>query len=357
MIDHEKYMERAIELAKLGTGNVSPNPMVGCVLVKNDKIIGEGFHEKFGGPHAEEMAIRNSFELPLDSTAYINLEPCCIESKTPPCTKTLFENGIKECFISILDPNPKIAGNGVKALKKYGIKVHIGLCSEVSKKLNKGFIRWITKGKPWVILKIAQSKNGFLGLNNSTRTQITTKDSINDVHNLRTKVDAVLVGKNTALVDNPKLTVRYAIGANPLRIILDTNRKLPLDLNVFRDQLAETIVLCSRDKFSNSRTSFCKYIAVKEDNEKLCMHDSLIAIAKEGVTTLLVESGPELIKSLLNENLIDEIYLYSSNKNLKNADLKNPLKMSDEWTINFSKNIGKDNLINAERKLECLQES
>jgi len=356
MIDHEKYMERAIELAKLGTGNVSPNPMVGCVLVKNDKIIGEGFHEKFGGPHAEEMAIRNSFELPLDSTAYINLEPCCIESKTPPCTKTLFENGIKECFISILDPNPKIAGNGVKALKKYGIKVHIGLCSEVSKKLNKGFIRWITKGKPWVILKIAQSKNGFLGLNNSTRTQITTNESICDVHNLRTKVDAILIGKNTALVDNPKLTVRYAKGTNPLRIILDTNRKLPLDLNVFRDQLAETIVLCSKDKFSNSRTSFCKYIAVQEQNGKLSLNESLIAIANEGVTTLLIESGPELIKSLMNENLIDELYLYSSNKNLKNADLKNPLKLSNKWKINFSKDIGEDNLINAERKLECLQE-
>ena len=113
MTDHEKYMFRAIELAKLGSGYVSPNPMVGCVLVKNDKIIGEGFHEKYGGPHAEEMAIKNSFELPLDSSAYINLEPCCIESKTPPCTKLLYENGIKECYISILDPNPKIAGNGV----------------------------------------------------------------------------------------------------------------------------------------------------------------------------------------------------------------------------------------------------
>ena len=257
MTDHEKYMFRAIELAKLGSGYVSPNPMVGCVLVKNDKIIGEGFHEKYGGPHAEEMAIKNSFELPLNSSAYINLEPCCIESKTPPCTKILYENGIKECYISILDPNPKIAGNGVKALKEFGIKVHIGLCKEISQKLNKGFIKWITQGKPWVILKIAQSKNGFLGLNNSTRTQITTNESICDVHNLRTKVDAILIGKNTALVDNPKLTVRYAKGTNPLRIILDTNRKLPLDLNVFRDQLAETIVLCSKDKFSNSRTSFC----------------------------------------------------------------------------------------------------
>jgi len=355
--NHLIYMERAIELAKLGGTNVSPNPKVGCVLVKDNIIIGEGFHEKYGGPHAEENAIKNSFVSPQDSIAYITLEPCCIESKTSSCTKLLFENGVKEVFVSMIDPNPKISGDGIKELKSYGIKVNIGLCKGEAEKLNKGFVKWIKKGRPWVIAKVAQSSNGYLGIDNRTQTLISSKESLKEVHDLRSKVDAVMVGRNTALIDNPKLTVRYVKGSNPLRVVLDTNRQLPLNINLFRDGQSETLVLCSQRNFLKSRTSFCKYIPIKEESGMLSLDHVLLALAQEGITTLLVEGGAELMNSFLKNDLIDELIIFTSSKNLDNANLKNPIKIDENWEVVSNVNLGQDNMINALRKIECLQES
>ena len=350
-------MERAIELAKLGSSNVSPNPMVGCVIVKGNTIIGEGYHEKFGGPHAEDIAIKNSFISPIDSTAYITLEPCCIESKTSSCTKLLYENGIKEVFISMIDPNPKISGNGIKELQSYGIKVNVGLCSEIVNKMNKGFINWVTTGRPWVIVKVAQSLNGYLGYDNKSQTLISSKKSLKEVHKLRANVDAVMVGRNTAIVDNPKLTVRYVNGENPIRVLLDTNRQLPLNLNIFRDGASETLVICSQNKFLKSRTSFCKYIPVKEENNRLALDHVLLALGNEGITTLLVEGGPELLTAFIEDDLINELLIFTSNTKLENAQLKNPIKINEDWEIISNNSIGSDTLINAYRKVECLQES
>ena len=350
-------MERAIELAKLGSSNVSPNPMVGCVIVKDNTIIGEGYHEKFGGPHAEDIAIKNSFISPIDSTAYITLEPCCIESKTSSCTKLLYENGIKEVFISMIDPNPKISGNGIKELQSYGIKVNVGLCSEIVNKMNKGFINWVTTGRPWVIVKVAQSLNGYLGYDNKSQTLISSKKSLKEVHKLRANVDAVMVGRNTAIVDNPKLTVRYVNGENPIRVLLDTNRQLPLNLNIFRDGASETLVICSQNKFLKSRTSFCKYIPVKEENNRLALDHVLLALGNEGITTLLVEGGPELLTAFIEDDLINELLIFTSNTKLENAQLKNPIKINEDWEIISNNSIGSDTLINAYRKVECLQES
>ncbi len=350
-------MERAIELAKLGSSNVSPNPMVGCVIVKGNTIIGEGYHEKFGGPHAEDIAIKNSFISPIDSTAYITLEPCCIESKTSSCTKLLYENGIKEVFISMIDPNPKISGNGIKELQSYGIKVNVGLCSEIVNKMNKGFINWVTTGRPWVIVKVAQSLNGYLGYDNKSQTLISSKKSLKEVHKLRANVDAVMVGRNTAIVDNPKLTVRYVNGENPIRVLLDTNRQLPLNLNIFRDGASETLVICSQNKFLKSRTSFCKYIPVKEENNRLALDHVLLALGNEGITTLLVEGGPELLTAFIEDDLINELLIFTSNTKLENAQLRNPIKINEDWEIISNNSIGSDTLINAYRKVECLQES
>tara|TARA_Y100001968_G_C19437784_1_gene760777 strand:+ start:1325 stop:2398 length:1074 start_codon:yes stop_codon:yes gene_type:complete len=357
MNKHITFMERAIELAKLGSSNVSPNPMVGCVIVKGNTIIGEGYHEKFGGPHAEDIAIKNSFISPIDSTAYITLEPCCIESKTSSCTKLLYENGIKEVFISMIDPNPKISGNGIKELQSYGIKVNVGLCSEIVNKMNKGFINWVTTGRPWVIVKVAQSLNGYLGYDNKSQTLISSKKSLKEVHKLRANVDAVMVGRNTAIVDNPKLTVRYVNGENPIRVLLDTNRQLPLNLNIFRDGASETLVICSQNKFLKSRTSFCKYIPVKEENNRLALDHVLLALGNEGITTLLVEGGPELLTAFIEDDLINELLIFTSNTKLENAQLRNPIKINEDWEIISNNSIGSDTLINAYRKVECLQES
>ena len=353
---HEGFMSRALELAREGRGKVSPNPLVGCVLVKDGEMIGEGYHEEFGGPHAEIMALRNSRKDPVDSIAYLNLEPCCISGKTAPCTNALIQNGIAEVFIGVLDSNPKVNGKGVDELEKAGVVVHVGIMEDESSRLNQAFHKWITMGLPWVIAKVAQSADGYMGLNAETSVWLTGDASRKHYHTLRSEVDAVLIGRQTALIDNPSLTVREVGGENPKRIVLDTNRTLPLSLNIFQDKKAETIVLCSENRFSQSKTHFCKYLPVKEENSKLSPLHSLKTLAEQGITSVLVEGGQEVLRSYISENLIDQIYIYTSPEKLDGANLKNPFQLTEEWSIIEDKSVGEDTLITAEKRVECLQE-
>ena len=251
MID-EFYMKRCLSLAKKGIGYTSPNPLVGCVIVYNNKIIGEGYHQKYGGNHAEKNAIENCIEDPLGATAFVTLEPCCIHSKTPPCTQLLIDNGIDEVFIASKDPNPDIDGKGIQQLKDSGIHVYQGFLDSDVSKLNKGFFKWVKYGLPWVTVKIAQNQDGFMGLDNETQTWITNEQSKANVHYLRSKTDAILVGTQTARIDNPQLTVRKVPGCNPKRIVVDRNRTLPLDLNLYSDNQAETLVMCSDKLFDKN---------------------------------------------------------------------------------------------------------
>ena len=355
---HESFMSRALELAKKGVGLTSPNPLVGCILVKDGKIIGEGYHEKFGHSHAEINAIQNSTEDPLDATAYITLEPCCIEGKTPPCTKALIENGIKEVYIGMLDPNPRVNGQGVIQLQQSGIKVYVGILEEESKYINRAFTKWITTSMPLVIAKVAQSKDGYIGIDSDTSVWLTGEESRIHTHKLRSNVDGIMVGKNTALIDNPQLTVRKVAGHNPARIILDTNRTLPLNLNIFKDDKAETIIMCSDDRFNKANTTFCKYIPVKEENGLLSIKETLKLLAKDGIMSILVEGGCKLLTSFQDENLIDEIYIYTSSEKLINGDIPNPILISEGWNIRENHCLGFDNLIIADKnKVECLLES
>ena len=358
MLVHENLMARAIELAKKGRGNVSPNPMVGCVLVKDGEIIGEGYHNEFGGPHAEVMAFRNAIKDPVDCTVYVNLEPCNIESKTPPCTKFLIENGVSEVFISNIDPNPDISGNGIKELEKNHIKTHLGILDKEGKELNKGFYKWVKTGYPWVIAKIAQSANGYMGIDNNSSYWITGDTSKKHAHKLRSKVDAIFVGKNTAKTDNPSLTVRLVDGNNPKRIVADTNRTLPQSLKIFNDDESETIVLCSSNQFSSNKTSHCKFIAVKEENKMLESKNMLIELANIGITSILLEGGPKMIKSFYEKGLIDEIYQYTSADDINGADnMKNPIEIDDTWDYKEQMNLEEDRLhVFQKKEMECLVE-
>ena len=348
-------MSRALELARKGTRKVSPNPMVGCVLVQDGEIIGEGYHEKFGGAHAEVSALKNSRKEPLDVIAYITLEPCCITGKTPPCTETLIQNSISEVYIGMLDPNPEINGKGVEALEKAGITVHIGIMAEEAEKLNRPFTKWITTGLPWVIAKVAQSADGYMGIDSQTSVWLTGQESRVHSHRLRSEVDAILIGRQTAQVDNPSLTVREVLGNNPKRIVLDTNRTLPLNLNIFQDHEAETIVLCSESRFNRSQTNACQYIPVKEENGKLSLNHILKSLAEEGILSVLVEGGCEILQSFSSADLIDQIYIYTAEHKLASAGMKNPIQLSDEWTVKDEKFLGEDQLIMAEKGVECLQ--
>ena len=357
MNQQQDYMMQAIQLAKKGQGFVSPNPLVGCIIVKNNIIIGEGYHENFGMEHAEINALNNCTESPHDADMYVTLEPCSIFSKTPPCVEQIISNSIKNIFIGIQDKNPDIKGSGIELLKRSGLNVVVGVLEEKCYELNKGFFNWITKQRPWVIVKVAQSKNGFIGIDSLSQTLITGNDSNKNTHRLRSNVDAILIGRNTAEVDDPSLTVREVAGNNPKRIIADTFRQLPLTLKIFNDNLSENIVFCSSEKFENNETPFCKYLAIKEKENKLDLKEMLDVLACEGVATLLVEGGAELIKSFFDDNLIDEVYLYTSNKPLDNATLSNPLEINNEnWTITKTKQFESDELIIARKNELCFQE-
>ena len=353
----KNMMERAIELSKRGRGNVSPNPLVGCVIVKNNEIIGEGYHEKYGSNHAEKNAIENCTENPLDASVFVTLEPCCITSKTPPCTDLLIDSGIKSVYVGTKDPNPDINGKGIEFLREKGLNVYCGFLEENIKKLNKGFFKWVKHGLPWITVKIAQNSKGAMGKDNSSQTWITGYESKKNSHYLRSKVDAVLVGSQTAKVDNPSLTVREVLGVNPKRIVLDTNRTLPLDLKMYIDNEADNLVFCSKEKFKKNRVKNTKFIPVAEKSGLLDLNDIFVKIANEGITSVLVESGPKIINSLNDLNLIDELYIYTAEKKIKNANLVNPIKIDNKWKQKSSIVLGCDHLevFEKEKKL-CLQE-
>ena len=353
---HKSFMSYAIELAKKGRGNVSPNPLVGCVIVKDGKIIGEGYHKKYGQDHAEVVAFNNCSEPPEDADLYVNLEPCSIFSKTPPCVDRIIENGIKNVYIGTKDFNPSINGSGIDKLEKARINVFQNILDKECYELNKGFFKWVEYGKPWVIVKIAQTNNGFMGVDSNSSVWITGDDVKVDTHKLRSRVDGILVGRKTAEVDNPKLTVRKVGGNNPIRIIADTYRKLPLNLKLFNDQSAKNIILCSMDKFKKSITSNCIYLPVKDKNGYLDEEGILNTLGKHGINLLLIEGGKDLISSFLSKNLVDEVYLYTSNNNLDNASLNSPFILDSNWEVLKEESFQNDSLLIVRRKELCLQE-
>ena len=341
--NHEDYMSQAINLAKKGVGSVSPNPLVGCVIVKGGRVIGEGFHEVFGGDHAEISALKNCIESPNGASLYVNLEPCSVYGKTPPCVKSIIESSISEVYIGTRDYNPDVNGSGIIDLEKAGIKVEYGILEKECFDLNKFFFKWIENKIPYVISKVAQSKNGFMGINNSSSTWITGEKSRMHCHNLRSMTDAILIGRNTALVDNPSLTVRDVLGHNPKRIILDTNRSLPLNLKVFNDNEAETIVMCLDKNFSSTSTSYCKYIPTKSKDNILCPNDILKKLGRLGITSILIEGG-KMVHQSFNES------------NLNDAELDNPLTIDESWDIQDQISLDDDILKIAKKKNLCLQE-
>ena len=353
----ESYMLQAIELAKKGRGKVSPNPLVGCIIVKDKRIISEGYHKKYGENHAEIDALNNCSEDPVDADLYVTLEPCSIYSKTPPCINHIISNSIRNVFIGIVDKNPKINGNGIEKLKIQGVNVYKGILEKECYELNKGFFNWITEKKPWVIVKLAQSNNGYISLDSSTQTWITGKDTNIYTHKLRSKVDAILIGRKTAEIDDPKLTVRNVLGHNPIRVITDTNRKLPLNLKIFNDNAANNIILCSDTNFEDNETPSCKFLTVKENSYGLDEFHMLNILGEQGITTLLIEGGQKVVKSFIEKELVDEIYLYTSKNDLDNAKLLNPIDINDNsWVITDTKEFDNDNLVIARKKELCFQE-
>jgi len=228
MPNNEIWMQRAFDLALLGSGRVAPNPLVGCVIVKDERLLGEGYHQEFGGPHAEVNAIRNASESVAGATAFVTLEPCSHVGKTPPCADLLIESGIKEVYVANLDPNPLVAGKGVEKLKAAGITCHIGVGAEKGEWINRHFFTYHRLKRPYITFKYACSADGFIAATNGSPVQLSNELSAIRVHQMRSEHQGIVVGVQTILTDDPSLTTRLVAGANPTRIVLDPSGRMPL---------------------------------------------------------------------------------------------------------------------------------
>ena len=318
------FMARAIELAKRGRLRVQPNPMVGCVIVKNNRIIGEGWHQEFGKAHAEINAIKDckkrfgikkALKIIAGADMYVNLEPCSIEKNTPPCANALVEHQIKRLFCGTLDPNPKINGRGIKLLKKAGIKIKVGLLRKECKQLNKIFFTNQKKLRPYIILKSAQSIDGKIALKNGDSNWISNTESRKDSHRIRSRVKGILVGRGTAEKDNPSLTVRLSkkelcIDKNetieqPVKIIIGNLKKAKKNNRLFSNNAK--VIIGSRNSAKQSKN--LEYIEYKE---KDFLDKFLKDLLARNISSILVEGGQKTLNTFIAKNLFDELVIYTA---------------------------------------------
>ena len=297
-------------------GQVEPNPAVGAVIVKNGRIIGKGWHRKFGGPHAEINALANCKKRgnnPKGATMFVTLEPCCHYGKTGPCTDTIIAAKLKKVVVATIDPSKHANGKGIRQLRKAGIKVDVGLCKNEAMVLNAPFLKFAKTGKTWVTLKWAQSIDGKLAWTKSK--WISCEESRQDAHNLRTRVGAILVGINTVLKDDPLLTPRPDTGKKPIRIVLDNHLRIPLNCRLLATTVDAPVLIVTREKTLRTKAKKVKQITSRGAELISCPQKSnlqflLGKLSKHGIGHLLVEGGPTVIGSFLKENLADEIVVY-----------------------------------------------
>ncbi|CAM3427676.1 Riboflavin biosynthesis protein RibD [Aequorivita lipolytica] len=308
-------MSRCIQLGKNGLGSTYPNPLVGSVIVHNGEIIGEGWHYKAGQPHAEVNAIRSveNQELLKEATIYVSLEPCSHFGKTPPCVDLIIESGIKKVIVGSLDPNPKVAGRGIKKLMETGCELIVGVLENDCDELNKRFFTFHQKKRPYIFLKWAETADGFISPKSETRKEtkpvwITNEFSRQLVHKMRGEEQSILVGTNTVLQDNPSLTVRNWTGENPVRIVVDRNLKIPKDLSVF-DASSKTIVINEKETKTSENVDFEKILFSEEIPKQICE-----VLFQRNIQSVIIEGGAKTLQSFIDANLWDEALVFSGNK-------------------------------------------
>lgn len=309
----ETFMQRCLDLALLGMGNVAPNPMVGCVIVHQGIIIGEGYHEKFGQPHAEVNAIRSVRDPALlaHSTLYVSLEPCSHFGKTPPCCDLIIASRIPHVVIGTIDPFAKVAGKGIERMQKAGIEVETGVLGKECKELNRRFFTFHEKKRPYIALKWAQTLDGFIDTDRTEiqhPTWITNDLSKRLVHKQRSEESAILIGTNTAVYDNPSLTVREWTGNQPVRMVIDRTQRLDAELHIF-DSKAPTWVFTAEEKTSSENL---KYIRL--DFNQDILPDLLRVLYENDILSVIVEGGFILLNSFLKTGLWDEAFVYTGNQ-------------------------------------------
>ncbi len=340
----ERFMHRALFLAKLGLGKVAPNPLVGCVIVHDNIIIGEGYHQFYGGPHAEVNALKQveNPDLLKKATVYVTLEPCSHFGKTPPCSDLLIKSGVKNVVIGTRDSNPLVSGKGIDKLKKAGIEVIENVLENECRKINRRFFTFHEKSRPYVILKWAQTSDGYLDKHRSSDeigiNWITEPETKSLVHKWRSEEQAILVGRNTIMNDNPSLTVRDFSGKNPIRIVIDSQLALSNMKNVFSDD-AETLVF---NRIKNEKIGNIEWIKIQETNTDLILKE----LYKRGIQSVLVEGGSRTLQYFIIDNVWDEARVIVGNSQF-GGGVKAPVlnKLPNDTYL-----FGKDRIYNFVRK-------
>ncbi len=323
------FMKIALREARKGLGRTSPNPAVGAVLVKEGKIISKGYHKAYGLPHAEVEALQKAGSQASGATLYVTLEPCNHYGKTPPCTQAIIKSGVKRVVIGMKDPNPFVEGGGAEFLRKHGIEVKEGVLEQECFELNKNFVKFVTKGVPFVAIKVAMTLDGWIATRTGHSKWITNEASRNFVHRLRDIVDAVLVGVGTVISDNPMLNTRLKRkkGKDPLKVIIDPHLRIPIDCNVLKNKPEKAIIVVGKgavskekiDRFKKETGADVIECAFKEGKE-LDLKQMLILLAKKNITYLLIEGGSKTIGSFIRQRCVDEFFIFKAPKLIGGSD-------------------------------------
>jgi diaminohydroxyphosphoribosylaminopyrimidine deaminase / 5-amino-6-(5-phosphoribosylamino)uracil reductase len=312
----EKYMRMALKLAAKAKGRTSPNPMVGAVVVKNGKIIARGWHHKAGEPHAEAIALEKAGTAAQGATLYVTLEPCShTDKRTPPCSPLVIQSGVKRAVIAMIDPNPRVSGGGIKTLGKAGLEVVTGVLEAEARKLNEAFVKHITTGMPFVTLKIAQTLDGKVATATGESKWITGEKARQEGHRLRDTNDAILAGINTVLKDDPSLTTRIPEGRDPVRVIVDSRLRCPVNSRVITQKSSAVTIVATLSDAPKARVkrlqdAGAEVLTVKSAQGRVDLRDLMRKLGGKGIMSVLVEGGPEIHASAIKSGIADKVVLF-----------------------------------------------
>ena len=366
------YMKRALALAEKGIGKTNPNPLVGTVIVMDGRIMGEGWHQRRGEAHAEVNAVRDAGNKAANGTVYVNLEPCCHYGRTPPCTDLLIEKGVKRVVVGMLDPNPLVAGGGVRRLREAGIQVTVGVLEEECRKLNEVFIHYITKRKPFVVLKAAMSLDGKIAAPSGESKWITGEEARRDVQSLRNRYPAIMTGVGTVITDDPKLTCRLSGGRNPQRIILDSRLRIPKDSRVLADPSGDAAISAYTDRAPEEKVKCledmgARLLCCARKNGRIDLQDLMSKLGSLSIDSILLEGGATVNESAFSQGIVDKLILYAAPKIIGGETSKTVVggvgicSLAQAWPLRIEsvERVGEDLKLTAYRKEEtgCLQES
>ena len=367
----QEYMELAIELAKKGIGAVNPNPLVGAVIVKDDRIIGQGYHARYGELHAERAAFASLTEDAAGAEMYVTLEPCCHYGKQPPCTLAIVEHGIRKVYVGSDDPNDKVAGKGIAFLREHGVEVETGVMKDACDAINPVFFHYITTKLPYVVMKYAMSMDGKIAAYTGKSQWITGEAARHHVQETRNWLKGIMVGIHTVLQDDPALTCRIEGGRNPVRIVCDSHLRIPLDCRIVRTAVdVPTIVATldgASDKAKELEQANVQILQCKEKDGRIDLYDLMVQLGAQDIDGILLEGGGTLNEQALAQDIVQEVQVYIAPKILGGADAKTPVEGKGvpdpngayRFAFDGMEQVGDDILLRyrKEKREICLQES